>query len=85
MFLVTGAVIVTFIFYRSREKQMVIEHDVKITGGNEDWPDYGDLISKRDWDKYFEGKQYMYNDVLMFALVRLPVLSCFSNLLDKSL
>lgn len=30
MFLVTGAVLVTFIFYRSREKQMVIERGLDI-------------------------------------------------------
>ena len=34
------------------------------------YPDYTDLISKADWDEYYEGKVFSYNDPLMLAILR---------------
>lgn len=34
------------------------------------YPDYTDLISKADWDEYYEGKAFSYNDPLMLATLR---------------
>lgn len=38
--------------------------------GPPSWPNYRDLVSEEDWEKYFEGKQYKYDDPLKLALLR---------------
>lgn len=37
--------------------------------GPKPWPNYKDLVSEEDWDKYFKDNQYYYDDPLKLALI----------------
>ena len=47
-----------------------IKDGLSITDGFPSHPDYRDLVSDEDWEKYFNGKQMFYNDPLKLAMIR---------------
>ena len=44
--------------------------DIKINEPGPNFTDYKELLTEDDWNKFFEGKRFYFNDPLKVAMLR---------------